>query len=458
MTSTTSLFLLAITWLTFFIATEQKAETLRGDQEDGYYLDTLNEVSAGMGPETLECPSSNVITTRYKCNSNGKWIDCTRSHCCKDYVFMAGKCIPKDQDPCSMGVCEQLCTVYLQRIICTCYDGYKFSPGNQRNGIKPVCVDVDECLDRNGDCEHGCINEVGSHRCSCRAGYVLRPDNRTCEPSQQENGVSSPADEQNTGRSHAMEAHSGRCFANCESMVRLHDKLRKLQEKVTALSTAIRLSSFASGPPGPPGPAGPPGPTGPRGFPGEGSSPAVLASHTNHDYTYSMLDAYVPLAADDQTQCRCKRGAQGETGARGPQGPKGEQGERGPRGPKGERGSLDFLLLLLADVRHDIVHLQKKVYADGEKPPKFDLSNVLQKKKMRHKTRFLQRHKQAQEFGELRVEHRTEAQADVTPKVTKMSRDSDIEEFLDIDFSKYESALDNYDDSSGEAMADEDYF
>lgn len=39
--------------------------------------------------------------------------------------------------------------------------------------------------------------------------------------------------------------------------------------EVAALSTAIRLSSFASGPPGPMGPPGPPGPIGPRGFPGK---------------------------------------------------------------------------------------------------------------------------------------------------------------------------------------------
>lgn len=39
--------------------------------------------------------------------------------------------------------------------------------------------------------------------------------------------------------------------------------------QISALSTAIRLSSFASGPPGPIGPPGPPGPQGPRGFPGQ---------------------------------------------------------------------------------------------------------------------------------------------------------------------------------------------
>lgn len=57
---------------------------------------------------------------------------------------------------------------------------------------------------------------------------------------------------------------------------------------------------------------------------------------------------------------------QGPEGPRGPEGQKGEPGQRGMRGPKGDRGSFDFLLLMLADVRHDIVHLQKKVFV-GER-------------------------------------------------------------------------------------------
>lgn len=53
-------------------------------------------------------------------------------------------------------------------------------------------------------------------------------------------------------------------------------------------------------------------------------------------------------------------------GTGGPQGPKGEPGEKGLRGPKGDKGSLDIILLLLADVRHDIVHLQKRVFTNEE--------------------------------------------------------------------------------------------
>nr|CAI5847421.1 unnamed protein product [Callosobruchus analis] len=334
--------------------------------EDGYYLDTLNEAAFTDGPETLVCPSANIITTKYKCNLRGKWVDCTRRHCCKDYTFIAGRCIHKTQDPCSLNLCEQKCTVYLQRIICTCFDGYRFHPENQRKNIKPVCTDIDECSDRNGDCEQQCVNFRGGYKCTCWSGYRLRADGRSCEleaESESESAVSAVP-----GEAMAAAARADKCYADCGSVTRMAAKLKKLQEKLSAISTAIKLSSFASGPPGTLGQPGPPGPPGPPGSPGMPCTENPITTNSgNMDYTYSILDAFVPLGEDENVQCRCKRGSQGPIGAAGPQGPKGETGERGPKGQKGERGSNDFLLLLLADLRHDIIHLQNKVFLNGEK-------------------------------------------------------------------------------------------
>lgn len=51
--------------------------------------------------------------------------------------------------------------------------------------IKPLCVipDVDECSERTDEgllCDHFCHNYIGGYYCSCRYGYLLHHDNRTC--------------------------------------------------------------------------------------------------------------------------------------------------------------------------------------------------------------------------------------------------------------------------------------
>ena len=47
-----------------------------------------------------------------------------------------------------------------------------------------VCIfitDINVCFNNNGGCSHDCVNTVGSHHCTCSAGYVLLPNNHTCE-------------------------------------------------------------------------------------------------------------------------------------------------------------------------------------------------------------------------------------------------------------------------------------
>ena len=44
------------------------------------------------------------------------------------------------------------------------------------------CVsDIDECTNSNGGCHHDCKNTVGSHHCLCQSGYILGADNHSCE-------------------------------------------------------------------------------------------------------------------------------------------------------------------------------------------------------------------------------------------------------------------------------------
>ncbi|XP_036434174.1 complement C1s subcomponent-like [Colossoma macropomum] len=41
--------------------------------------------------------------------------------------------------------------------------------------------DVDECASQNHQCSHFCYNFIGGFRCSCPHGYLLKPDNHTCD-------------------------------------------------------------------------------------------------------------------------------------------------------------------------------------------------------------------------------------------------------------------------------------
>ncbi|KAJ8919440.1 hypothetical protein NQ315_016538 [Exocentrus adspersus] len=73
--------------------------------------------------------------------------------------------------------CQQLCiTLADGKKGCSCLAGYQLSA----NGY--TCEDVNECLYATDPvCSQTCNNTIGSFKCGCMTGYVLRPDLRTCK-------------------------------------------------------------------------------------------------------------------------------------------------------------------------------------------------------------------------------------------------------------------------------------
>ena len=77
-------------------------------------------------------------------------------------------------------------TTYISiREIWICQNDYEYYIYNSNVFILLYCfsvTDVNECLDQEMPaCDQICINEEGTHKCACQAGYVLSLDGRSCK-------------------------------------------------------------------------------------------------------------------------------------------------------------------------------------------------------------------------------------------------------------------------------------
>ncbi|XP_019333417.1 collagen and calcium-binding EGF domain-containing protein 1 isoform X1 [Alligator mississippiensis] len=335
-------------------------------------ISTLESLSGPFGRFSAEqtssesCPENKILTVKYSCTgSGGSPATCLRRQCCKGYRFVMGQCIHESVDVCAEFPCEQQCTDNFGRILCTCFPGYRFDRERHKNHLHPYCLDIDECSeDTRAMCDQLCTNMPGSYRCHCQRGYHLASNGRTCLKS----GNVTPAAQSEI----LMGARS--CSITCEEFSSMKQAVSQLKQKllVAGLDHSSGKPSVrgnrkpaaplhcppAPGLPGPPGPPGEPGTAGERGSPGPvgpPGPPGVQGPRGDLGPMGPYPDfAHIKIG---------RRGPVGAPGAPGRNGLKGERGYPGPQGPPGPPGSFDFLLLMMADIRNDIIELQEKVFS-----------------------------------------------------------------------------------------------
>ncbi|KAJ1349413.1 hypothetical protein KIN20_004977 [Parelaphostrongylus tenuis] len=85
------------------------------------------------------------------------------------------KCVDSNSCEAHNGGCDHICEEKLGRFFrCKCKHGYRLGDDKKK------CHPIDPCLENKGGCQHHCVNENGRARCQCFAGYRLGYDRKTC--------------------------------------------------------------------------------------------------------------------------------------------------------------------------------------------------------------------------------------------------------------------------------------
>ena len=89
----------------------------------------------------------------------------------------------------AMDNCSHECINTVGSFQCSCRSGFTLNTDNKTcNGISLVSylihtmysTDIDECSIYSGTCDHTCTNTIGTYICSCDSGYIIHDNGHNC--------------------------------------------------------------------------------------------------------------------------------------------------------------------------------------------------------------------------------------------------------------------------------------
>jgi len=111
---------------------------------------------------------------------------CKLGECRKNYMPAPGKkCVfTNGKHPCDLRgegkVCQHKCIKKGKSFKCACNKGFKLADLGRCKRKKPSQKPKNPCKKKNGGCAHICKNVDGEAVCSCRMGFELKPNRKSC--------------------------------------------------------------------------------------------------------------------------------------------------------------------------------------------------------------------------------------------------------------------------------------
>ena len=122
-----------------------------------------------------ECIENASLCQGMKCRNTLGSYECY----CEEGFYVEGN-FCSDIDECTSNPCEHNCANTVSSFYCSCNPRFFLNMDGRtcqcESGFSlsvdgSECVDVDECSDLNGGCEHSCVNREGSYDCVCDEGF-----------------------------------------------------------------------------------------------------------------------------------------------------------------------------------------------------------------------------------------------------------------------------------------------